>query len=535
MSTDPRTTYGAALRGDIESAVRARDSLASDRELDRAWRATLDALIAFATSTGVEAALGDGALARLELRDADARGIGAMACAHIARARALAFDAHGLERARTRIEHLTEGLDEPEALGHRDVVRAWADVFAGRRIGVDLEAVVRSATRDGRSELALEAMALRALDALEASDLDGALALARRASRMGRTESIPLFEHLVNLILARVRRKSGHPHLATRILNALLAVSSAPLRPCLVFELALARGKGASLDPSLPGSRAPIALDLALDAAWGGDPTAFDAASTELADAVGDCVPYARDVAAMRAVVDPRTPVPEWLVPFARGETHTPPCGSGGLADPVVARSGHLAWVVAHDGSEPRRILATGVALTRALSRARVLDEASGSLRTDSAIATLLLAGTDGIDEDTFFRKLYGFDYEPERHQSVRGVLYGRVRKRLEPAELAREGGRARIVFSGSLLAPDPRCTPPPELGILRVLAERKRAAPKDVAAALGIPLRTAQDFLRRLTEDGAVRAERAARGLHYVLEDTTFSEPTRTLQSGGA
>ena len=534
MNASPRTSYHAALRGDMASARAARAALDPARELDRAWATTLDALMAFATSRGMEEALGDRALERLVFGDADARAVGAIACAHVARARALAFDPAGLERAHARIAQLTEGLDEPVALGYRDVVRAYVDVLAGRPTAVDLESVVRSSTHDGVAELALEAMALRSLDSLESGDVDGALALARRASRMGRTESIPLLEHLVNLVLARVRRASGQPHLATRILTALLAVSSAPLRPWLTVELSLARGERTPLEGDIPGSEVSHALGRALDAAWAGRLEAFDAEIRALEQLLAACLPYARDVERLRAAIDPRATIPSWLAEFSRGESHAAPHGLGGLAEPVLARSGHVAWVLAPLDSPARRILATGVALAHAVSGARVLDESAASLRTDSAIATLLLAGPHGIDEDVFFRRLYGFDYEPDRHQSVRGVLYARVRKRIEPAELVRDAGRVTIARDGALLAPDPRCTPAPELGILRVLAERKRAAPKEVAAALGIPLRTAQDFLRRLTEDGAVRAERAARGLHYVLEDTTFSEPTRTLQRGG-
>ena len=50
----------------------------------------------------------------------------------------------------------------------------------------------------------------------------------------------------------------------------------------------------------------------------------------------------------------------------------------------------------------------------------------------------------------------------------------------------------------------------------------------KDAAKLLGIPVRTAQDGLRRLVDDGVCRAEKVGRRLEYHLEDTTFREPTQ-------
>jgi hypothetical protein len=36
---------------------------------------------------------------------------------------------------------------------------------------------------------------------------------------------------------------------------------------------------------------------------------------------------------------------------------------------------------------------------------------------------------------------------------------------------------------------------------------------------------------LSRLAEEGVVRKERARAGLTYILDDTTFSEPTKSLR----
>jgi hypothetical protein len=41
------------------------------------------------------------------------------------------------------------------------------------------------------------------------------------------------------------------------------------------------------------------------------------------------------------------------------------------------------------------------------------------------------------------------------------------------------------------------------------------------------MPLRTVQSLLRELVDQGACTSERSARSVKYVVEDTTFKEPT--------
>lgn len=53
-------------------------------------------------------------------------------------------------------------------------------------------------------------------------------------------------------------------------------------------------------------------------------------------------------------------------------------------------------------------------------------------------------------------------------------------------------------------------------------------ASAKEAAEALGTPVRTSQDALRRMVDDGACRAEKRGRKLVYHVEDTTFLEPTK-------
>jgi excisionase family DNA binding protein len=150
-------------------------------------------------------------------------------------------------------------------------------------------------------------------------------------------------------------------------------------------------------------------------------------------------------------------------------------------------------------------------------------------IRTDSVIAELALAGPQGLDETSLFRNVYGFEFETARHTGVRNTLYTRVRKRMgESGNLVREDGRIRIEVRQPFRVPDPRCSPPAEYALLNVLAKAKHMTAKEAAKMLGVPERTVQLAMQQLTEDGACRAVKVGRGLEYVLEDTTFSEPTR-------
>jgi DNA-binding transcriptional ArsR family regulator len=127
------------------------------------------------------------------------------------------------------------------------------------------------------------------------------------------------------------------------------------------------------------------------------------------------------------------------------------------------------------------------------------------------------------------FRSIYGFEYEPAVHQNVRNTLYHRIRSRLgELGELERVDDAVRVTLFEPLIIPDPRCSPPPEVDLLRVLARWGHASAREAAEHLGIPLRTAQKALRRLADDGACRREQKGRHIVYHLEDTTFAEPTR-------
>jgi DNA-binding transcriptional ArsR family regulator len=527
MGPEARVAYEAGLRGEHEVLVdwleRVRDEPSGPLD---AWRAALAAMCWFGSPRAAVARDPRSIeLGRFVAAPAGEREGAALAAALRVRAHVIAFDGAGLDAACGLFEQLVGGLGPGEARDRFEVALAWRALARGGA-SPDLEDLVRRAIRDGRADLVIEAVTVRALAATAAGDLAGALRLARRVSRMARTEAMPQLEILAHLVLARLRRLTGKPHLGTRILSALFRVAPPPWRPWLEWELVLARGEGASV------GEAALELEALLVAARGGDRPAFDRTGAALAARAASFAPVSSDLGLLWAALDPGVPAaatPPALEPFCRGAVDEPPLGLVGVAGGRDEEA-PVAWVLSRPGVAPRRLLAPGDGLARAAGPVRTLQESEGrQLRTDSAIAVLALAGPDGIDEGSLFRRLYGFEYEPVRHQSVRAVLYGRVRKRLgDAAELERQEGRLRLVHEEALLVPDPRCSPPPETRILRVLAERREAPAREVAERLGIPLRTVQEALRRLADDGALRAERRAHGLHYVLEDTTFSEPTR-------
>ncbi len=525
----PRDAYGAGLRGELPVVATRLGALASDDDpAAAAWCVALRWLLWFGSPSQAETP-GSAELEDLVTAAPEVRTIAALACAQAVRAHVLAFDVAGLDATTELFARLVDDAASGEARSRLEVARGWRDVVRGQRDDAELDLVVRQAAREGHADLVIEAEAVRALGAANAGDLDAALKLARRASRMARTEAMPQHEYLAHLVLARVRRVTGKPHLATRILAALLDVATPPWRPWLSWELLFANGRLPAGAARVHG--APDALARLLDGARAGDRVAYEAAAVATATAVRGVAPLVDDLRHLLGAIDPGVSpaarAPE-LEPFCDGRAHHPPRGLQGVCGD--AADAPLAWVLSVVGAPPRRVLAPGDGLARALGPTVGHEAIDGKhIRTDSAIALLALAGPAGLDEDDLFLRLYGFAYEPERHQSVRSVLYTRVKKRLgTAAELERAEGRLRLGHVASLLVPDPRCTPPPELRILRWLAERRQAGARDVAASLGIPLRTAQDVLHRLAEDGALRAERHTKGLHYFLDDTTFSEPTR-------
>ncbi len=526
--------YQAGLRGDFRLMASTREALGETTDpVTRAWSMALAGLEAFANpARGRLPTIRE--VSALRAAPAQAQRLAARTCALVERWHFLNLDRDALADWLALHAELTEGSDGWLAIG-----QSWHAIATGDSAAAS-EAASRAATeaRALKDEaMTLEAASLGALAAVEEEASASAVRAARVASRMARTEALPQHEHLANLVLARLRRESGKPHLATRILSSLLRVASPPWHGWMSWELLLAGGlqdtRGLTRSGGGKMGDALKALTSLLAAAAAGDNGAFHAEARWLREHTEGWLE--RDVHLVCCVLgdthhpSDHEPAAAWV----SGQRDAIPAGLHGL-NPVDLATGsrgsrEAAYVLATPGRPPRRILRAGVPLLRSVVRPQPLAPAKGrQARTESAIAALALAGPAGIDPKTLFEQLYGFAYEAEVHQGVRDVLFHRVRARLgEAATLEHHGPRLRLKIETPLLLPDPRCSPPQDYEVLRLLARHQQMSAKEAARTLGIPTRTAQDALRRLVDEGACRADRRGRGFAYSVEDTTFQEPT--------
>ncbi|MEZ4338547.1 MAG: winged helix-turn-helix domain-containing protein [Sandaracinaceae bacterium] len=425
-------------------------------------------------------------------------------CAEMTTQALLAFDPVALEAWRGAIRD-ADGLPALRA----EARSAW---LGGRRdaLEVTAEALLEAASAARDAAATVEAHLLRALAALEADRAEDALASARRASRMARTEELLEQEYLANLVLARARRFTGAPHLASTILEALAVVVPAPFRGWLAWERALVAGVAPTGAPSVAAH-----LGHLLAAAEAGDLEGFRDAAAVAAVALEGRAPLIREVERLRGAVDPDAVV-EGDAPLARwrrGEDPKLPLRFG--CEPGAA-------VLVRPGARSRRVLTVGAALAHG-------PTVEGQARTLGCLAALALAGDDGLAAAELFEGLYGFGYDAAKHAGTMQTLLRRAGAALEGhGELCRDGERVRLEVARPIAIPDPRCVPELDEQVLIELARgRGRLAARDVADALKVSLRTVQSALRRLGEEGACRKETDGGRVCYAVEDTTFSEPT--------
>lgn len=527
-STEPRAALLALLGGDpaparaaIERDGAGVEALALRAELSRAL-----AEVAAPTIEELDARLSAPASERpMLVRTSYALGMVAVARLDGAWVRAWA------ERA----ERLREGAGEIAQV-EAGSLAAWARFTAGDAMGDTARALEVRAARLGLADVVVDLAALSALSALGAHDLEAATKAARRASRMARTEALPQSEYLAHLVLARVRRFEGRPHLCTRIATALARVAPPAFRGWLALELALA---GALYDAS--AARA------------GGTGCGLDAASSIL-DALGACAAgqrgglevglerarsalagfggLAQELEPLAIAVDPSHPVPAAgaLADFLLGRTDAAPGPLAGLL--AVPRAGEPAGavrVVAGLGT-PRRVLGLGLGL--APTPIEELGRQSGARqhRRESMLAVLALAGEAGLLREELFRAVWGFAFAPHLHQGVLDVALHRMRGALgSAAELVRTS-TDRLVLRPlrPFAVTDPRVERPLDDRVLSLVAARGGTRARELAGDLDVPLRTVQAALARLEEDGACVREGDGARVSYRVEDTTFREPTR-------
>lgn len=355
--------------------------------------------------------------------------------------------------------------------------------------------------RSDAASVVADAAAWAALAALAAGDREDAVARARRASRIARTEGLLQSEYLANLVLARVRRHAGAPHLATRILEQLSAVAPAPWQPWLAYERALAGGRDA-------------ALGALFDAARVGDRAAFDGAREARLRRARGFAPFEAEMHAIVSALDPHAP------PHSAFERGADALSPHGVVDPAEDE-GPVAHVWLAKG-DAMRILDAGRGFTERAAWAPT------DLREQRSLTLLSVLALEGpMELDDAFAAVYGFAFTSAKHDAVMRTLLHRARSLLGDAgEIERDGYRLTLRAHRPLLVPDPRCARPAEQRILSALATGSGGA-REIAQRVRVPLRTVQLALKQLVDDGAARVEKDGRRVHYVVEDTTFAEPT--------
>ncbi|AKF08051.1 hypothetical protein [Sandaracinus amylolyticus] len=465
---------------------------------------------------------------RLRSADDADRGSAVRVLAASARHAALALDAARVSELDDRIADArpaaTEGAPDVAA----ELIGAWRALLSGAHaLALDLATTCGARASERRQpDLVVDAASLAGLARLASGDVASGVKAARRASRMARTESIPLCEALAHLVLARARRASGHAHLALRITRALGALPVTSHGAWLAFEHALAGGSASSL----ARDELAAALHAWCDAAESGDRARFDDATRVLQARAASAPPFLRDdVDALVLACDPqRDPHGSPLESFLLGATsEIPPALHGIATTRGIASESAILYALQHRASAPRRVVRLGRALV--LDGVPALQQSRRHQgRAETVIATLLLAGPRGLDEAECFRAVYGFEFVPEIHRGALDVALHRAREWLGGiAHLERQGSHVRLEAERGLVCPDPRAGRSLADKILAALAEDRGRSAKELAEAVGAPLRAAQAALAALVEDGACEARRAGRVLEYHLEDTTFSEPT--------
>ena len=487
------------------------------------------------------------ALSAFEDAPHTARSAAALACAQLERAAILALDTDALAQiieAHARLLRGGEGREPALALA---AARAWLALFRGEldALPAALEQLESDAQKGSIPALVVEAASLRALTSMSLGDLEAALATARRASRMARTEALPQAEYLAHVVLARMRRLTQRPHLAVRILAAIARAAPAQWRGWLAWELRFAGDQQtaealetAAAHAPAPGIReralpASVAFGRAIAAASAGDRASFSRELAGAAEQVGHVPWRALELVAARIALDPdadESHADATLDAWLRGATSEPPATLAGLctvADAAAASESAAAYALARPPRPARRVLTLGLPLAGEEAR-RVQKVKRKKGRTDTALAVLALAGPAGLTREELFREVYGFNYTPALHQSVLDVLLHRLRGVVEPSGSIDRGDRIVLTLGEPLIVPDPRCTASVDGQVLRLLAMQAASTAKEAAEALGVSLRAAQAALQQLVNDGALISERRGNQVAYRVEDTTFSEPTR-------
>ncbi|MEM9190383.1 MAG: winged helix-turn-helix domain-containing protein, partial [Myxococcota bacterium] len=351
-------------------------------------------------------------------------------------------------------------------------------------------------------------------------DVDQATKLARRASRMARTEGILEREYFANVTLARVRRYSFHPFLSALIISALRQVVAPRWRGLVEWE-AFFSGLEPQLDEIVAGApvgRALRALPAILSAGQAGDRAPFDRAVAEAREALGGWMLGLRDLELLLDCLDPRR-IPGLGAAWCSGAVARPPFRLRATED--------AAWTLVVPGRGARRIHDAGVRLLD--GDYTVLDPSlwNKRRRVSQLVTTVALAGDRGIADEEVFEQIWGFPFVPIKHQAVLRQVVFRARQTLKgAAELDRVDGRLRIVPERVFAVVEPAAGPDLRERVLMALAERDASA-EETAQRLKVSKRAVQMVLRELVDEGACESMKEGRAVRYGVEDTTFQAPT--------
>ncbi len=551
IATTGAEVHEAVCRGALRGLGRAIASLQQDgSELASAWSAAIAGARALVDAEAKHLPADLEALRAFVGAPVEVRRVASTACVHLERAALVGWDAAELRAIAALHRELLAADKTPDGHIERSVsrVEAWIQLLEGDVAG--LEAIGKRIYAEGASaqdaSLVIDATLLRAMAALTKRDADDAKALARRASRMARTEGLRPERYLASIVLARVRRRGARPHLATRILSAIIPIAPPRWQGWLRWERLLAGWRpgvsssasevreALALAPDTPSSRAARGLVEWLAAASEGNAADVAAARAGVAKETAQFDDMAQEQVALAACLDPSLDAdgcPDVVVPWVVGDDDDTPAGLHGIVgNPDGPADSTIACVVCRPDRKPRRILRIAVPLIETeteiirLQRTRLRRG-----RVDTAVAALALAGPEGLPDPELFERAYEFEFVPALHAGILDVLVHRMRARLDTAATVhRKSGRLRLEPHGTLVLPDPRCVEHVEDRLLRVIARHGGVTTRQAAQELDVSVRTAQLALRRLLASGDCVLNRDGRRVQYIVEDTTFTEPTR-------
>lgn len=496
--------FDAALRGDFDASDALRSTLPADG---------IGRLIYLVMDLAQGRRLDNEALLQAPLSgDLDAR-----ACAYHLLAAAIRFDVPMAKR----LAALQRSLVGESLLSRLLAERAdiWCDYLDGRDIRTSATQMGERAAEAGAAALRIEATVLGALAALPTSPMD-AVRHARRATRMARAEGLVHHEYLSNCALARARRFSGRPHLSARIVAGLAPVVPSVWKRWVGWESALCGAEDLGL------SSASATVRSALHGASTGEAETARGSFDTLLAMAGDAQPFRAEVVELHATLVPQSAAVD--TPWTRGEVSN-------TWDALCADeddSAPQAYIYVDAQGHGRRFIAPAAGLLPAATP-RVNTPQRKDARVMRGAAALGLASRgstgDGVDEATWFARVYGFEYEA-KHESLARVLLHRVRALLgDLASVERVERTLCFRATHPLLIADPWCSRTLEQRVMMLLGTcaGELTAP-ELATALGVSTRQAQRALKSLNEAG-VCSPPAKRGAGYRIDDTTFSEPTRS------